>query len=429
MSEVSLDSLAKELENALDRDAEVLLGYSGGLDSAVLLHVAVRALDPQRLRVLHCDHGIATESAEWADFCRTQVAGLGLRLHIERLHLGAATNEGRARAARYRCFETVLAGLRRPVLLLAHHADDQVETLLFRLLRGAGPRGLCGIPRTRPIGQGGRLYRPFLRLHKAQLRNLAETAGIAWIDDPSNAQTHADRNHIRNRLLPLIIARWPEAARRIGRVGQLQAETHCLLEAYADELLARADRRPADFGCSYDLALLAALPEAQFALCIRRLLETELRAQVSREQGRQIRAQFVESRPDGTPRMDFAAGSLRRFAGRLYLLQTMPDPLPSASTFDWDSRAELSLPPLGRLQQRAADPAQFRVRFRQAGERVWVAGSTQSKSLKSLLQEQGIEPWLRDRLPLIFYRDKLVAIADRRRFTQVDFVWQWGVED
>ena len=171
------------------------------------------------------------------------------------------------------------------------------------------------------------------------------------------------------------------------------------------------------------------MPEAQFALCIRRLLETELRAQVSREQGRQIRAQFVESRPDGTPRMDFAAGSLRRFAGRLYLLQTMPDPLPSASTFDWDSRAELSLPPLGRLQQRAADPAQFRVRFRQAGERVWVAGSTQSKSLKSLLQEQGIEPWLRDRLPLIFYRDKLVAIADRRRFTQVDFVWQWGVED
>ena len=219
MSEVSLDSLAKELENALDRDAEVLLGYSGGLDSAVLLHVAVRALGPQRLRVLHCDHGIATESAEWADFCRTQVAGLGLRLHIERLHLGAATNEGRARAARYRCFETVLAGLRRPVLLLAHHADDQVETLLFRLLRGAGPRGLCGIPRTRPIGQGGRLYRPFLRLHKAQLRNLAETAGIAWIDDPSNAQTHADRNHIRNRLLPLIIARWPEAARRIGGSG------------------------------------------------------------------------------------------------------------------------------------------------------------------------------------------------------------------
>lgn len=191
----------------------LVVGLSGGVDSMVLLHL-VRACAPDKpLLAVHVNHGLQPSAADFEEFCRLACASAAVELLVRRVQVRTGgSQETNARSARYDVFESLLEA--RDLLLLAHHADDQAETILFRLIRGSRLAGLEGIPLERPLGMG-RLFRPLLDVSRDRILAYAREQQIQWIEDPSNAAFHADRNFIRHQVLPLLESRWPAARQRL----------------------------------------------------------------------------------------------------------------------------------------------------------------------------------------------------------------------
>ena len=212
--------------------SQVLIAYSGGLDSHVLLHLcaSLRAIQPQIvLRAIHIDHGLQAVSAQWVMHCQTVCAALNIPFICEALHLKVQTGESVeavAREARYAVFSQYLrAG---EMLLTAHHQDDQAETVLLHLLRGSGVDGLAAMPEIRPLAQGY-LGRPLLALSRAELVTYAQQNQLNYITDPSNADNRFDRNFLRQQIIPLLQQRWVAVNKTLARAARLQGETRQLL--------------------------------------------------------------------------------------------------------------------------------------------------------------------------------------------------------
>ena len=184
---------------------------------------------------MHVDHGLAAGSAHWAQFCRDRCADLGLTIQVLKVNGAAPTGqspEAWARRLRYTALQGCMC--EGDVLLTAHHRDDQAETLLLQLLRGAGPHGLSAMPAVRPFGTGW-LARPQLDFSRAQLLVYARQHALSWIDDPSNQDLAFDRNFVRHRVMPLIRERWPGCARTLSRASEWQRQSVEILDARAVE--------------------------------------------------------------------------------------------------------------------------------------------------------------------------------------------------
>ncbi|BAN69331.1 tRNA lysidine(34) synthetase TilS [endosymbiont of unidentified scaly snail isolate Monju] len=394
-----------------------LIAFSGGLDSSVLLHAAAalreRLAGP--LRAVHVHHGLQPEADQWAAHCRTVCARLEVPLEVLHLHLeipAGESPEAAARAARYRA----IAGVLRPgeMLLLAQHRDDQAETLLLQLLRGAGVAGLTGMPRCRRWASGWQA-RPLLDFSRAALRQWAETRGLDWIEDPSNADLRFDRNFLRHRVLPLLRERWPGADKALARSAALLGETRDLLDDCVAGALA---------GCRAGSGLsVAALRE----------LAVPMRAEVVRawlrdggwplpDQGRlqTIDRQLIESEAGTAPQVAWADVSLRRYRGCLY---AVPNPLPAPPTGErvWPAPTPLDLGPgRGRLLALPAargipvhcwEAGRVRVRWGESGWRCRPPGRRGHRSARKLYQELGVPAWVRPHVPLIFVDERLVAVG------------------
>ncbi|HCE40093.1 MAG TPA: tRNA lysidine(34) synthetase TilS, partial [Alcanivorax sp.] len=216
----SLDELSADLARRAP-PGPLWLAFSGGLDSTVLLHLLARAGLGGRLTVMHVDHGLHPDSAAWAAHCRAVTRGLGLAFVNETVTVDRAAGlEAGARHARYRA---LAARAGAATLITAHHRDDQAETLLLRLLRGAGVAGLAAI-REWGHWRDTPLWRPLLAVPRARLRALAEQGGWPWLEDPSNADRSLDRNYLRGTVLPALVARWPGALATLARAADHQAE-------------------------------------------------------------------------------------------------------------------------------------------------------------------------------------------------------------
>ncbi len=201
------------------------VALSGGADSIALLYALAAyrdALSAPPLLAIHVNHGLNAAAGDWSDLCQRHADSLDVPLHINVCNIEPSGRgvEADARRERYRAFEGVLA--EGDILFTAHHADDLVETVLLRLLRGAGPRGLSGIPRERACG-AGRIFRPFLNTPSEALRSAVETAGLEYVTDPSNLETEQDRNYLRQTILPAVAERWPGYRETIQRAAGLQA--------------------------------------------------------------------------------------------------------------------------------------------------------------------------------------------------------------
>ena len=225
-----LPALIAQLDS-LQAASRIFVGFSGGADSHSLLHALVElsrreALPP--IIALHINHGLHEDATDWAAHCAAVASNLGVAFHerVVSIDVGASP-EAQARDARYSVFESFLAA--GDVLLLGHHLDDQVETVLFRLIRGAGPSGLAGIPVMRPLGRG-LLMRPLLGITRDQIENYAGSHELAHLHDGSNDDTRYDRNFLRHEVLPLIESRWPGYrsgfARSATLSGELAASVH-----------------------------------------------------------------------------------------------------------------------------------------------------------------------------------------------------------
>jgi tRNA(Ile)-lysidine synthase len=395
--------------------ARYCIAYSGGLDSTVLLH-AMAQLRPgggQKLRAVHVDHGLQAESARWAESCRASCELLGIALEtlpVEVVQRAGESLEAAARQARYGAIERLLQPGER--LLTAHHRDDQLETVLIQLFRGAGVAGLAAMPSRQRFGRGWHL-RPLLDVDRADLAEYASRHGLAWHEDPMNESLRYDRGWLRARVLPAVRERWPAAAATVARSAAHCAEASRLLAAVAaDDAEAVLD----EGRLSID-ALGRLTAERQVNLVRWWLrgagLDTPPAARLAAAM-----PDFFRARPDAAPCLRWEGGELRRYRGRLYALPALADspafaaPAGQARWTLGPGLGSLELVPTGEggLCARQAEGAE--IRFRAGGESLRPHPARPRKRLKDLCQEAGIVPWMRDRLPLVYLGSRLAAVGD-----------------
>lgn len=393
----------------LNQAKRLWIAYSGGLDSTLLLNLVAELVPSKKVVALHINHGLHADANSWALTCEHECARLGIDFQGLKIKLDLAANiEANARDKRYAIFaDKVGAG---ELLLTAHHANDQAETVLFRMMRGAGIKGLGGMPDKRSIGQG-QLLRPLLKYSREQLREFALERGLNWIEDPSNQDIHLRRNFIRHRIIPELQQYWPAAVDKINQSAVAMHQADELLGRYAEDLLARCDLRPEAFGGSLSLQSFNHLDEPQRQLVLRHLLSTRnVHPDSSRldETLRQLAEVDSESRVTDS----YHQVELQVYQFRLYLLDPLTD-VNHSMVLQWDANAELNIPNVGLLEASAglAEKGSYEIRFRRGGERLRPVGRNHAQSLKNLLQEHQVPPWLRERIPLIYQGDELIAVA------------------
>jgi tRNA(Ile)-lysidine synthase len=311
-----MDELISPADWPLDKDHTPLacyVGYSGGLDSTVLLHTltsVARALGRPDPVAIHVNHGLSDHAQHWADHCQEQAEALGVRLHVRsvRLEAGAGiSTEMAARTARYRVFDTLVPD--QAVLVLGHHANDQAETVLFRLMRGAGVAGLGGM-RVLSRHSGCLIWRPLLDVRRSTLETWARDRKLVWIEDPSNRQIAFARNYLRERVLPVLEERWPAAVDNLARTAHLMQSAQSVLDEIAEADLVAASLD--DTGRKLDLERLAGLSDDRRLLALRHWLgrfETQLPPYArTLELARQVQ----NWRPDGRIRMVLHNGRVQQ---------------------------------------------------------------------------------------------------------------------
>jgi tRNA(Ile)-lysidine synthase len=387
------------------RDGGACVAFSGGLDSSVLLHATAVIARGQdfRLRALHVDHGLQPDSGAWAESCRAACRAAGVPLGEISLDLRppeGASIEAAAREARYAALAGALGDGER--LVTAHHRDDQLETVLIQLLRGAGVAGLAAMPARAPLGRGW-LLRPLLDVDRAELLAYATEHRLAWHEDPMNASLRFDRGWLRSRVLPALRERWPAASATVARSAAHLADASRLL----------ADLAAMDAAALLDdgrlrLDGLATLSHERRANLVRWWLAEEGLRPPPTARLHAALDDFLTARADGAPLLRWTGGEIRRYRGRLYALPPLAD---GCGSFTLVAGSEGGLV--------AGSGHAYSIRFRAGGESLRPHPGRPRKRLKDLCQEAGIVPWMRDRLPLVFAGPRLVAVGDL--WIDVDF--------
>jgi len=412
--------LARRLAELLPEFPNVALcvALSGGLDSIALLsalaeHKRTRA----RLRAVHVDHGLHPNAARWSEHCLAVCTRLKVPLTV----LNAKVVRGRgesleaqARKARYGLLAQNLQA--DEALLTAHHADDQLETVLLQLLRGAGVAGLAGMPACAPFANGW-LVRPLLSRTRAELDEWVRARDVAWIEDDTNADEGLDRNYLRRQILPLVRARWPGAAGTVARSARHAAEAKLLLDA-----LARADVETSADGAALAVTRLRALEGARRRNALRFWIARRGHRLPDARRLEEIAGPMLAARADANPHVRWNGTVVRRHGGRLAIEAASTASSPAEVSWLWRTNREIDIPggsgalrlrrdPRGRLDLDAL-PEQLTVRPRRGGEQLRPRASGRTRTLKALLQEEKIPAHARGELPLLFASGKLIAVAN-----------------
>jgi len=407
-------SLSDRLDSALAKlpPGALAVGYSGGADSSVLLHTLARSASARArgIRAIHVDHGLHADSAAWSEHCRAVAAELDVALDVVRVEVERNRGTGledSARVARRAAFARLL--LPGEILALAHHRNDQAETVLLKLLRGAGPEGLGGMRDLRGFG-AGYLWRPLLAESRSTLLAYAHEYELHWLDDPSNSDMTLRRNFLRGDILPRLRTRWRDADAALAHSAVWARSAADFIDGEARKALAKMQGLdPATLFWRDWLALPDALRDPVLRLWLRELRLDEPAHFHVAELERQLR----DSGEDRLPCVRFGDSELRRYRDLLYALHPLPA-VPVDWETQWDGGGALALPAGGQLE--LAPPQKFEpplvVRYRRGGERIRPAGSAHTRELRLLLQEAGMPPWLRGHIPLVFRDGELIAVGD-----------------
>ncbi|MCA5929384.1 tRNA lysidine(34) synthetase TilS [Pectobacterium versatile] len=395
----------------------ILLAYSGGLDSSVLLHllVALRQRSGLPIRAAYIHHGLNPLADSWAEHCcqqceRWQVPFASLPVKVEAQNGGI---EAAARMARYQALQAHLQ--EGEALLTAQHLDDQSETFLLALKRGSGPAGLSAMAAQSMLGHH-RLVRPLLGISRLQLEAYAQLHQLGWIEDDSNQDERFDRNFLRRQILPRLTQRWPHFPSAVARSAQLCAEQEQLLDELLEESL-QALCQP-DGALSID-GLVPLSPVRRFAL-LRRWLAQQGATMPAREQLQRLWDEVATSRQDAEPVLQLNQMQIRRFRQYLYLLPLMPSlkdriilwQSPSCSLSLPDNLGTLLLADSGVAIRAPENGEAVSIRFSTSGT-VHIVGRAHGRQIKKLWQELNVPPWWRDRTPLVFYNEQLIAAVGR----------------
>lgn len=402
----------------LGRAARLMVGYSGGLDSTVLLHLARTAFPEMDLCALHVNHGLSPHADSWQQHCAHQCAKWNISFIAVTVVLRPGGIEASARDARYDAYHRHLR--EGDVLLQAHHADDQAETVLFRLLRSAGSQGLAGIPERRAWG-AGQIVRPLLPFRRADLEAYARHHGLRWIEDESNNDDFYDRNYLRLNVLPLLEQRWPHTVAALCTSATQARQDAALLDEWAAENLQAAGERSERVGWSMALSWFDDRSVTRCGYVLRHWARSRNVPVPPEGLLTRLSKDIVQAGRDATPVLQWRGASLRRYRERLYLLPDDGLESPTDATLPWtDFPAPLMLPggfelsavPDREGSLRLPAGARLAVRYRKGGERCTPHWRQHSHPLKKLLQEIALEPWLRDCVPLVYCDDELAAVGD-----------------
>jgi tRNA(Ile)-lysidine synthase len=408
---------AAVLAPAIFPGAHLALGLSGGVDSVALLSILLELAPALKvsLRAVHVNHGISPNAARWAEFCTGLCARSGIALQLETVDIGPYRNlglEGAARRARHEVFARADADF----IVLAQHRDDQAETLLLRLLRGAGARGLAAMsPLQSLAGARARLLRPLLGVSRAEIENYARLRGLEWVEDESNADTMRRRNFLRHHVLPLLEGQFPAARATIARAAAHLAEARGMLDE-----MARTDFERCSGPDGVDTRDLLQLGDARAKNLLRYWCETRGIEPLSAARIRELLRQLRESRAEARIGIAVRGWKFLRYRDKL-ALQPAGEPVKADLREVWEGANALPLLQLGGVlkfkpeEGRGLSLAQLHaapvtVRLRRGGERLRLDRHRPRRTLKNLFQEHGVPPWRRNCLPLVFCGEELVSV-------------------
>ncbi len=414
--------------------AGVVVALSGGPDSLTLLLAAAQIAPAlgYRLRALHVHHGLHADADAWAAQALQQAAAVGMPCEVLRVQVPTqASIEAAARQVRYDALAQAMSG--DEALLLAHHQDDQAETLLLRLMRGAGLHGLTAMPTTSvwsaPNGAMMPRWRPWLDLPRSGLERWLPRAtacrlshapelpasALQPVHDPANHDARFDRTLLRTHALPLLHTRWPEAASQLARSAAQLAQQARALDSLADDLLSRAGFRADEVG-PLVLPMLVALDDAALQAVIARWLALRGAPPLPVRYWPRLRRELLQARADAVPEIRWAEVSLRRYRQMLYLLREADLPV-AGVTADWpDPRQPLQVggryfPAMQLSDFHPLLARRWRLAPRTGGERWQPAGRAHHVTLKHWCQDQGIPPWQRQALTCVWAGDEVVGVV------------------
>jgi tRNA(Ile)-lysidine synthase len=401
-------ALAAEMQQRLQRviDGRIVVAFSGGVDSHVLLHLMAGLQLNTELWALHINHHIHADCDQWQHHCESVCLDLGVAFASADVSVSRTGSvEENARNARYEAFEAFLG--EHDLLLLAHHADDQAETILMTLLRG-DRLALAGMPSERPVGRAA-LLRPLLAWRRQQILEYAASKGLHWIEDDSNHDPGFTRNYLRYEVMPLLTHRWPRTVEHLNTAHQRDREYSLLLRDLGESDLHAC----AADSSAIDLKLFIGLSPLRRKNLLRTWASLHGLPQPSEAMLDAELDRFVTARVDAAPLLNWQGVCFRRFDGRLFLtpdVQAEHDLTPRQ--WDPDIRTAWSGGTVaavrGESMGLALAPGQFEIRCRKAGESILL---DHHRKLKKVLQDQKVPTWLRDLIPLICVDGELAAIA------------------
>ena len=396
--------------------SSILLALSGGVDSIVLLHVLSQVAPRYfwRLNALHVHHGISPHADSWAAFCIDLCARYAIPLQVEQVDITPLRELGIEAAAR-KLRHAALDRQHVDFIALAHHQDDQAETLLLQLLRGAGLRGASAMPMIRQRTGNPTQLRPLLNVSRSELVAYAQHHALQWVEDESNLDEDYPRNFMRHRVLPLLEQRFPAYRATLSRSAQHFAEGSELLDQ-----LAQIDAQGALHGKTLDVERLQALTIPRAKNLLRYFLHSLGAPMPQAVQLDGMLQQLCDARQSATIKITFGHWQLGRFKGNVYIFPALPEP-DEKFFVEWQGEASIDLPELGGtlyfepvigqgLSLKKLQGERVTVRLRRGAERIRIDAKRPTRSLKNLLQEQELPPWQRERLPLLFCGETLIAI-------------------
>ncbi len=397
------------------------IAYSGGVDSHVLLHAlaSIRDTITPRICAVHVNHGLHKDADLWEARCREVCESYAIPLRSFAVAVSdknGANVEALAREKRY----TLLAGLMGAddLVLTAHHANDQIETLLLNLMRGSGVDGLAAMPRCRVFAKGF-LLRPLLHYDRSEIEQYAQDASLQWIEDESNQLDRQDRNYLRNRVLPMLVARWPGVLNTLQRAIAHQADVKCLIDEIArDDLLVVCGDKPSRIV----MAALAGLPGLRRKNVLRAWIKKNALAVPHARTLEILDRQALAAHRSGAHALHVAwkGAEARGYRGELYLMPPLPAH-DARATIVWPMDRKIALaggclsalPTVGDgIKKCLIVGERVKIAYRQGGEKIGLPGRCHRHRLKKLFQAAGLPPWQRDRIPLIFHGGRLIAVAD-----------------
>jgi tRNA(Ile)-lysidine synthase len=408
---------------SVDTCPKLLLAYSGGLDSTVLLHLLSQLRDslPFQLSAMHVHHGLSPNADVWAEHCSLSCQQYHVPFILSHVKLDKQSGlgiEAAARNARYQALHSQSADF----ICLAHHQDDQAETLLLQLARGAGVKGLSAM-----ADNAEKLLRPLLDESRASLLEYAQQYQLQWIEDESNSDTRYDRNFMRLQVLPLLESQYPAIKKTLSRSARHAAEASQLLEELAQIDAQTAIVNSADSALTkLDLTLLASLSEARAKNLVRWWLTTQQTnlpqfLMPSSEVLEQILVQLLKTQADAKVKVKVGSDVyVQKYLDFAYLVTERAE-IPPYNIL-WQGESEIVISDQVRLtfkQQlgiglslKKLEHVKLRIKNREGGERFKPDLGRPSRTIKRMLQEYNIPPWQRERLPLVFMDETLIAIPN-----------------